>query len=379
MSSTTSSTQGPLQPIVPQAGRVFLHPAQAALEAKLAAQAKRRSEDYKDSKSLEPDGVRVVVQPVLSAEERRRAGREGEVVSGIDSDEEEELFSLSGFPLPPSKTPDPYGQRERLKSLPSDRPDHPHHNLPTPPAQHSALKRSRTTHRGRLPTMPSPIIFDYPVASLELSPHFSAFSRSTSPPTEHIQLPPPPSIPPPTLDTPRSRRPSGPPPNMPLPPVPSRRSSLHRRGSQTATPPFAPPSPPANLPISYGAVTPPLATPPDPNFSSNMTTLLSSLQSLSIPKYNPPSSANQYNNYPGVFMEPDEEQLMLQEALERERQMLEERVRGLMWLVDNLQGNDGDIDALPVFQHDGGLRAPSPGGTSSSSTERATSYLPYVR
>lgn len=77
-------------------------------------------------------------------------------------------------------------------------------------------------------------------------------------------------------------------------------------------------------------------------------------------------------------------------ALERERQELEERVRGLMWLVTSLeQESQTDHDeaervdrALTPRDLGTGLRTPSPAATdrrSSTSTERAVTYLPYAR
>lgn len=86
---------------------------------------------------------------------------------------------------------------------------------------------------------------------------------------------------------------------------------------------------------------------------------------------------------------PDQDYLQ-QLALERERQELEERVRGLMWLVTSLEqesqtGHDEveRVDrALTPRGAGTGLRTPSPAttdGRSSTSTERAVTYLPYAR
>lgn len=86
---------------------------------------------------------------------------------------------------------------------------------------------------------------------------------------------------------------------------------------------------------------------------------------------------------------PDQDYLQ-QLALERERQELEERVRGLMWLVTSLeqesQSGHDEVErvdrALTPRGASTGLRTPSPATTdtwSSTSTERAVTYLPYAR
>jgi len=83
------------------------------------------------------------------------------------------------------------------------------------------------------------------------------------------------------------------------------------------------------------------------------------------------------------------------EALERERQMLEERVRELMWLVQSLEGQQAEgaigashasVSTGPTLESISDSSAlappapPSPSGTNvTTSTERAVTYLPYLR
>ena len=94
------------------------------------------------------------------------------------------------------------------------------------------------------------------------------------------------------------------------------------------------------------------------------------------------------------------EEMALQEqaeALAREREMLEERVRGLMWLVTALEQGGIDPSQLASMAGSGDRDGGDPAnfkseqqvprtsssteveGRSSTSTERAVSYLPYAR
>ncbi|KAG8927294.1 hypothetical protein FRC01_007704 [Tulasnella sp. 417] len=361
---------------------VFLHPAQAALEARLMHQAEEAKEKSKD-------GVRVVVQPVDD-----HSARDVDVISMVDT-EADDLISLSGFPLPPST---PAGAaRDRLFSLPVTPT-----SIPAEPKgrQHSAsgslqppprMMGPRPQTRNTLPTMPAPSqAFRQPQVTLP-----SSDISSWIPPLPS-RAPPPVKIPS-TPVSPARSKPLGPPPSIPLPPIPTSSSppifgsapGMARRGS---LPERAASSPPSSLPKNYGQSFPDHLShrPHQPPQSSQQPWLPHIHTDIRLS----PDMAPMFTQGVSPVSElppsvPDQDYLQ-QLALERERQELEERVRGLMWLVTSLEqesqtGHD-DVDrvdrALTPRGTGTGLRTPSPATTdkrSSTSTERAVTYLPYAR
>ncbi|KAG9002367.1 hypothetical protein FRB90_011384 [Tulasnella sp. 427] len=351
---------------------VFLHPAQVALEAKLKQQAEEAKDKFKD-------GVRVVVQPVDD-----QSARDVDVISMADT-ELDDAISLSGFPLPPST---PISARDRLFSLPVT----PIAVVPeATPRQHSTsgglqppsrVMGPRPQTRNRLPTMPAP-------SQAYRQPQLTLPSSEIS-----SWMPPPPSRPPPlpvkipsTPVSPARSKPLGPPPSIPLPPIPPSSSppifgsapSMPRRGS---LPDRAASSPPSSLPKSYGQSFPdqyihrPHRT-PQPSQQPWLPPIRTDVHDMAGVVVSEPSPASDH-----VYLQ--------QLALERERQELEVRVRGLMWLVTSLEqesqsghGEEERVDrALTPRGLSAGLRTPSPATTdkrSSTSTERAVTYLPYAR
>lgn len=360
---------------------VFLHPAQAALEARLQHQVEEAKEKSKD-------GVRVVVQPVDD-----QSTRDVDVISMVDT-EADDMISLSGFPLPPS-TPST-AARDRLFSLPVTPTPMP---VETKGRQHSLsgglqppprVMGPRPQTRNTLPTMPAP-------SQAYRQPQVTLPSSDVS-----LWIPPLPSGPPPPVKVPSTpvsparSKPLGPPPSIPLPPIPTSSSpplfgsapGMARRGS---LPERAASSPPSSLPKNYGQSFPdhPSQRPhrsPQPSQQPWLPPIHTDIR-LS------PDMAPMFTQGVSPVSEqssaPDQDYLQ-QLALERERQELEERVRGLMWLVTSLeqesQSGHDEVErvdrALTPRGASTGLRTPSPATTdtwSSTSTERAVTYLPYAR
>ncbi|KAG8906022.1 hypothetical protein FRB99_007754 [Tulasnella sp. 403] len=352
---------------------VFLHPEQAALEAVLAERARSQSQGSEKEKSPSPDSVKVVISSVDSRNDStRRDVRDVDVISVTDT-ELDDILSLSNFPLPPSLGPSPLQTRrdDPLSSLAPTR-------MTTGVSPQLPGRLGRVPLKGRLPTMPEPSTFQ-PLLSAPHPP--SGRPQLTLQPPDQLSLPPAPVLTPPD-------------PRRPQAAYPDREAGFVAPGYQAL--PVRRGSVPANASLGTNDVNEawrhhplssvmPTAHPTGPTFPQDISALLAA---LSLGGQLPPSPVD-----PQVLNTLDTNTLLQHQTqvLERERQALEARVRGLMVLVNQLEGQktlpteiaghgSGSNQTTPTNTKE--KRTPSPSDTdprSSTSTERAETYLPYAR
>ncbi|KAG8955022.1 hypothetical protein FRC03_011318 [Tulasnella sp. 419] len=307
---------------------VFLHPAQAELEAKMAHQKRMKME------KMEASGVRVAVTPVEEPDEEVDTlpyRRQDDLLS-VSEAEVDDVVSLSGFPLPPLHLPD---QRDTMESIAArmESPTIPHSMISDPNDTYTSFagvphfpERYRPRHQTSLPTM--------------VSPHSQWNTQAPVPHGERSRpshLPAPPALPPPPTPqqarafdflqagaytrSDRSQVSSASLPVMPASLTGYDHGHMFRRGSAPGGSDFHP----LSIPHQYNAF--PYAP------SSPITPPAFASDTFNIPAYSPTSGS--------VLPHSLEEMLALEnqtKALARERAILEERVRDLVWLVNNLEG-----------------------------------------
>lgn len=346
---------------------VFLHPEQAAWEVQGELDERRDLSYIAEDEKMYATNARDVGVDVISVS-----------ASEIDDD-----VSLRDFPQAPSSLPPDLARRsDRKWSLPSYTHSYSE-DYPSPSYQHprsAVLKPSK-----QLPTMPGP------------SSHTAGAGRTpSSHSTDTLRLPPAPSTP-----APLPRLAVQPPRVVTQPPASTSSESPRRSSAPGAPSPshdLSSREPDNNTRQQQEQLLPP----PPPVLPMTPMTTVTSFETGSVF-----SAMHSTTSLLSTHAELQEELELEREAdaLAREREMLEERVRGLMWLVSNME----DQQALQEYHHR--LDAGSPvalvpiesepeairstggwtqkpeamppreelDGRSSTSTERAVSYLPYTR
>ncbi|KAG9034987.1 hypothetical protein FRB95_012277 [Tulasnella sp. JGI-2019a] len=420
-------------PAIPTGPGIHIHPQQMAMEAAEA----RRKEILKGEKEC----LRVVTCPSREKFAGNARGREVDVMSVADTDaDNDDAMSLSSFPAPPST----YSPTSPIHRNPTRSWSLPTESSPTPTAYPTDINTKYGASRGirvgstqyrqqqprtHLPTMPGPLVDSE--SNVRRADDNRLHHRDRRRNKIH-HLPPVPPLPAPTL-LPHTTH---------LPRLPTQAQGSHAQSTQHAdgihgggvsapgTSDSQPTLPaPVSVSVSSSGVRQALADQPSDEAMTTRARPASSDMTIAVTTTSfvdddTPDSVfslmytGESSLQTGLQLLPqehksekvnDEEELALQrqaDALAREREMLEDRVRGLMWLVNSLEvvqqqqltGQQGA--AFPILQSaemSPSSVAPIPRGAegdtsvnklyvvddlerrSSTSTERAGSYLPYAR
>ncbi|KAG8847039.1 hypothetical protein FRB96_001689 [Tulasnella sp. 330] len=388
-------------PTVANGPSILVHPEQAAMEAAMDGQ-KRQRETRRASKDVSTVYVRAV--------------SEVDAIPVADihlDDDNDDAMSLSSFPAPPSilhSLKAPARGPTRTSSLPTEMPSHPDPNGTNIIINYSQSRGLGVQPRTWLPTIPAP----GPVRSGS-SPKGSPLTArpatrywNSNHPTNALHLPPAPLIPAPMLPrTPRlsqplaqhtngNRRANGSPPGEYNPSSPTDSSEARQtRVLTTAQPAIRTESIVPSTPAFQITTTTSYVGDDDYNEPSTsvFSLMYSESDTCSVAELQFP--VDEADGVDGVT---EQRELVLRhqaDALAKQREMLEDQVRGLIWFANSFEVEQQRLlpesTGLPLSSLStprGGCHPPAQmvraheehhDERSSTSTERAVSYLSYAR